>query len=145
MIVEANKKSIHRLIMASASSKVPPKLSDQKCYADWVRLISLWSKLTDLDNTKRGPAIVMSLSGKALETVLELTDLEISADDGPTRIISRLDNIFKKDDLTSKFSDFESFESYKRSNETSIQEFLAEFDRKHSTLKNTELPFLMTC
>ena len=129
------KKSIHRLIMASASSKVPPKLSDQKCYADWVRLISLWSKLTDLDNTKRGPAIVMSLSGKALETVLELTDLEISADDGPTRIISRLDNIFKKDDLTSKFSDFESFESYKRSNETSIQEFLAEFDRKHSTLK----------
>ena len=121
--------------MASASSKTAPKLSEYKHYKDWVRITKIWVNLSNLDNTKKGPAIVMSLEGKALESVFELSDDEISAADGPSKIIAKLDTIYKRDELTQKFDDLEAYENYKRSSDTNIQDFIAEFDRRYAAIK----------
>ena len=51
--------------MATASNKTPPQLSKFKSYGDWVRLVKIWTKFTDLAPEKQGPALVMSLTGKA--------------------------------------------------------------------------------
>ena len=63
--------------MATAN-KAPPNFSKAKSYSDWIRFVRLWTKFTDLDPTRQGPAIVMTLEGKALDTILELDDSEIS-------------------------------------------------------------------
>ena len=122
--------------MASVGSvKRPPLLSQQKSYTDWVRLLNLWAKCTTLDADKQGPSIVMTLEGKALDAVLELTDDELAHADGVKNIITKLDPIFKKDELNEKFSDLESFDSYKRNSSTGMQEFIAEFDKLFSKIK----------
>ena len=121
--------------MATASNKVPPQLSNFKSYNDWVRLVKIWTRFTDLDEAKQGPALVMSLSGKALEAILELEDADISAKNGVKSIINKLDALYKKDELHEKFKDLENFESFKRSSDTSIQQFIVDFDQRYNKVK----------
>ena len=125
--------------MASASNKVPPKLSNFKNYSDWVRMVNIWTKFTDLDKVKQGPALVMSLSGKALETILELEDTIITGENGVKHILNKLDIIYKKDELHEKFQDLENFESYKRTSETNIHDFLIEFDQRYTKLRKYQI------
>ena len=121
--------------MASATNKVPPQISNFKNYSDWVRMVNIWTKFTDLHKTKQGPALVMSLSGKALEAILELEDSVISSENGVKQILNKLDTIYKKDELHEKFVDLENFESYKRTPEMSIHDFLIEFDQRYNKLR----------
>ena len=121
--------------MATASSKKPPLLSHQKSYSDWVRLVNIWSKFTDLNAEKQGPALVMALEGKALDAILELTDDEIASARGVKRILEKLDSIYKKDKLNEKFTDLECFESFKRQATQGVSEFIAEFDKLHVRAK----------
>ena len=121
--------------MDSPSNKCPPKLANHKVYADWVRLLKLWEQFTDLDKKRQGPAVVISLSGKALDSVLELEDEKIASEDGIKNILVKLDTIYKKDELNEKFQDLEKFEDLKRLSTTSINDFIADFDRKYSCLK----------
>lgn len=121
--------------MATATNKVPPQLSNFKSYSDWVRMVNIWTKFTDLNKTKQGPAVVMSLSGKALESILELEDGVISSENGVKKILDKIDTIYKKDELHEKFLDLESFESYKRTPEMGIHDFLIEFDQRYNKLR----------
>lgn len=121
--------------MATASNKIPPQLSKSKSYSDWVRLVKLWTKFTDLDKGKQGPALVMTLQGKALDSILELSDEQISSEQGVDRIILKLNDLYKKDELNEKFEDLEKFESYKRDPETSMQQFMIDFDQNYNKLR----------
>ena len=121
--------------MATASHKIPPQLSKSKSYSDWVRLVKLWTKFTDLDKGKQGPALVMTLQGKALDSILELSDEQISSEQGVDRIISKLNDLYKKDELNEKFEDLEKFESYKRDPDTSMQQFMIDFDQNYNKLR----------
>ena len=49
-----------------------PLLSNSKSYTDWLKLIHIWSNLTNLEAEKQGPAIVLSLEGDAQDVILEL-------------------------------------------------------------------------
>ena len=117
--------------MATASNKVPPQHSNFKSYNDWVCLINIWTKFTDLEPERQGPALVMSLSGKALEAILELDDKDISSKDG-VKLVEKLNILYKKDELHEKF---QNFESYRRASDTNIQQFLIEFDQRYHKLK----------
>ena len=65
--------------MAAASNKTPSLFNKSKNYSDyWVCLVKLWTKFTDLEPARQGPALVMSLEGKALDTVSELDDKDIT-------------------------------------------------------------------
>ena len=99
--------------MATAN-KAPPNFSKAKSYSDWIRFVRLWTKFTDLDPTRQGPAIVMTLEGKALDTILELDDSEISGKEGVNKIINSLSNLYKIVKLNEKFKDLEKFEPRKR-------------------------------
>ena len=117
--------------MASTSyNKAPPLLSSCKTYADWKKLIHIWTELTSLDKKKQGPALVLTLEGKAQEAALELSQEDITDEDGVEQILTRLDKIYEKDKLTEKFNAIERFEGYKRVKESTIREFLVEFDKR---------------
>ena len=79
----------------------------------------------------------MSLSGKALEAILELDDkiYQISNQDGFKPIVEKLNILYKKDELHEKFQDLEDLESYKRASKTNIQQFLIAFDQRYHKLK----------
>ena len=121
--------------MATASSKVPPQLRNFKSYNDWVRLVNIWTIFSDLKTERQGLELVMSVSGKAFEAILELDDKDISSKDGVKLIVEKLNILYKKDELHEKFEDLENFESYRRASDTNIQQILIEFDQRYHKLK----------
>ena len=119
---------------SASYNKAPPLLSASKSYSDWKKLINLWQTFTTLEKAKQGPALVLSLEGKAQEAALELDSKDISGEDGVKAVLIKLDKIYEKDKLIEKYNAIEKFETYKRSKETSIRDFLAEFDKRlHKT------------
>jgi len=115
--------------MASKNSKTPPSLKQCKSYDDWTKMINMWRVFTDLPKEKQGPALFLSLEGEAQDAVLELDEKEIIKDTGVETIIKRLDRLFKKDSVITKYLALEKFESFKRPPDMSIQTFLNEFKK----------------
>ena len=122
---------------SASYNKAPPLLSPSKTYSDWKKLINIWTELTTLDKKKQGPALVLTVEGMAQEAALELSQDQITAENGVKHIlVVRLDKIYEKDKLTEKFNAIEKFESYKRTKENMIREFLVEFGKKLHRVKN---------
>ena len=109
--------------MASNSSKTSPSLSKCKTYEDWLKLIKVWRRFTDLPKERQGSALVLSLEDEALDAVLEIDDEEIAKEDGVDAIIERLNRLFKKDSTITKYQALEAFETFRRPSNMSIQSF----------------------
>ena len=118
-------------IMA-ANIKAPPSLSKSSSYISWLKEIEIWQTFTDLEATKQGPAIFLSLEGRARDAVLELEVKQISAADGVDKIIKKLNALYMKDKTQSAYEAYDSFESFKRPNNMPIDEFINEFERLKS-------------
>ena len=117
-------------------NKCPPLLSKSKSYKDWLKLIEIWRTFSTLEPEKQGPAIVLSLEGEAQEAILELDTATLVKKDGVDKIIARLNKIYKKDELCEKYNALESFETYKRPSNTSIRDFLTEFEKRYNKTKS---------
>ena len=53
--------------------KNPPVLSETKSYQQWSKQLNIWQmSITDVDKTKIALVVILSLSGKARETALEI-------------------------------------------------------------------------
>ena len=98
-----------------------PKMGPNVTYTDWVRMVSWWKIRTDLAADKQGLELASTLEGKALDAVLELSDDDINAATGVDKIITKLDTLYKKNELEQKIEDIEKFENFKRSDELSIK------------------------
>ena len=120
----------------AVNNKSPPSLSNSKSYSDWLKLIEVWRKFTSLEPEKQGPAIVLSFEGEAQDAILELNTNDITDKDGVNKIIKRLNHLYKKDELTEKYNALESSETYKRNSNTSIHDFLTEFEKRYNKAKS---------
>ena len=52
--------------------KNPPVLSETKSYQQWSKQLNIWQMITDFDKKKIALVVILSLSGKARETALEI-------------------------------------------------------------------------
>ncbi len=118
-----------------ASLKTPPPMRNDTSYDDWKKEIEVWKLLTDLEKEKQGPALLLSLSGKARDAALELDIVDISTDTGLATIINRLDRLFLVDRDKLAFAAYEKFESHTRSSDLSIESYLADFDHLYNNVK----------
>ena len=122
--------------MSGNSSKTPPSLSKAKNYQDWLKLIKIWRKFSDLPKEKQGPAIVLSLENEALDAVLELEEETISAENGVDTIIAKLDRIYKKDETLENYMALEAFETFKRTENMKISDYLNQFEKLFNKTKS---------
>ena len=100
--------------MASNSSKTPPSLSKCKTYEDWLKLIKVWRRFTDLPANRQGSALVLSLEDEALDALLGIDDEDIAKENGVDAIIERLNRLFNKDSTITKYQALEAFETFRR-------------------------------
>ena len=82
--------------MSQSNIRNPPLLENYKAFDEWEKSIKLWQLITDLKPEKQASAIVLSLKGKARETVLQLPYEEIAAADGVNKIVSKLGTLFMR-------------------------------------------------
>ena len=123
----------------SNTNKSPPLLKNCKTYEDWLKLLDIWCMFTSLEPEKQGPPIVLTLEGEAQDAVLELSTSVIIQKDGVKRIIDKLDNIYKKDELSEKYNALEAFEGYKRIANITMREFLTEFEKRLNKIKSFKI------
>ena len=116
--------------MASNSLKTPPSLSKYKTYEDWLKLIKIWRKFSDLPVNRQGAALVLSLEDESLDAVLEIDESDISKENGINFIIERLNRLFKKNSTVIKYQTLEAFITSKRPSNMPIQAYLNEFDKR---------------
>ena len=110
-------------------NKSPPLLSKSETYDDWIKLLSIWLKFTSLKSEKQELAIVLTLEGEAHDKVLDIHTDVISGKDGVSKIIKRLNKIYRKGELSQKYNALEAFQTYKRKGSTSMGDFLTEFEK----------------
>ena len=118
-------------IMASASSKWPPKLENDSEYEAWKKDISIWEKLTDLVEEKRALAIHLSLTGRARVASSELTVDELNGKDGVKKLIDKLDGLFLQDVGRRQFSAFHELYNLRRQDGKTMKQFICDFEHTY--------------
>ena len=127
---------------AARSIRNPPTLVDSKQYEIWKKEVELWQICCKLDKKEQGPALALSLTGKAKEAALELSVTELNADGGVKTLTDKLDGLFLKDENQRICVSLKSFEQYKREVRQSIDSFINDFERLHIIRLN---PTLLNC
>ena len=113
----------------------PPLLEDSSSFENWEKALKYWQIVSSLTSEQQGPAIVLTLKGKAQEAVLELGVKEINAKDGVDKILIKLGEIYKKDTVDTAYEAFEQFIYFKREPGMDINSFINEFERRYSKAK----------
>ena len=121
--------------MAVSNMKNPPVFKEDD-YEQWKKDIDLWSVLTDLAKAKQAISIHLSLSGRARKATSELTKAELNSDNGVKTLLDKLDRVFLQDENWRCFNAYLAFENCRRDSDTSIDEFLSEFDQRNFKLKS---------
>ena len=101
-----------------------------------------------MDDKSKASQVFLSLTGEAEDAVLQLEEEEIYSDQGFTKIIEKLDLLYKKDETLQKYQYMEKFEAYKRTSNMSIMQHIHQFDMLYNkvnkygtTLSNDLLGF----
>ena len=71
----------------------PPLLGDKE-YCQWKREVDLWQSLTELNKSKQGLALALSLEGKARKVAVAIPIEKLMAVNGVEIILLVLDNLF---------------------------------------------------
>lgn len=124
----------------AANYKNPPEMRDNLLYEDWKKELDIWLMFTDLAKERQGPAIFLTLKGKARETLLaELKPVELGTADGPAKITTALDKLYVKNASASAFNAFENFSLFRRSNTMSIKDYIIEFNLRLCKIKSHDM------
>ena len=81
-------------MMATGQLKAPPVFKEDGDYMSWKNDIEVWEMFTDIEQKKRGPAVYLSLTGKAREAVRDLKPAELGGNNGVQIILAKLDSYF---------------------------------------------------
>ena len=125
-----------------ANFKNPPKFSAETSYENWVKELKLWALCSKVEKNEQGPAVALTLEGRAKAAVLEMEIEELNAEDGLPKLIAKLDGLFLKDENQRVYAAYEEFETYSRPADMSIDDFISDFERLYNKVKayKIELP-----
>ena len=97
--------------------------------------MKLWEMATNIDKAKKAPTVFLTLEDNAKEAILEMDPATLNTENGMKLLYEKLDELYKGDENQEAFHAFESFETYKRPKEMSVEDYLIEFDRLVAELK----------
>ena len=115
-----------------------PLLLNPEFYDLWKREIQLWRLATNISPSRQAPAF-LSLTGQARTSILEMDISLLNAEDGMDKLVEKLDTLFLEDKNQSAFICFENFENYHWECNTSINDYLIQFDRHVAKLREFQI------
>ena len=121
--------------MTSSNFKAPPSLSKSSCYDDWLKEIEIWQAFTDLAAEKQGPAVFLTLEGKAREAIFNMDIEKIKGKDGVENTVTELNKLYLKDKLEMAYETYDAFERFRQPADMSIKDYINEFQRLISKTK----------
>ena len=129
----------------SNNFKNPPKLDQHDNYENWEKALKLWRLATDVPKAKQGTAVVLALTGKARDKVLELEIEQINSEAGIDLILLELAKIYKKDTIDAAYEAFEKFIKFNRDPSMNITEYINEFEKRYNKAKSHGFTLAASC
>ena len=119
--------------MAGYNIKSPPVFhpDEDDDYLSWKTDVAVWKAFTETKVEKLGPAVYLSLKGKAREAARPMKVEDLSKEGGYELIIAELDKIFLSDETSRAFCAFKEFYEYKRVSGEGFSEFIIEFEKRY--------------
>ena len=130
--------------MASKYGVTPPDLNECKTYEAYKRELSAWASVTELASKKQGNFVALSLPNKSKfgndlrERVFENLSPEVlSEENGLQRVLEFLDQELGKDAIDDVIEKWDDFDSCKKKESQSLEDFISEFEMKSNRVKAT--------
>ena len=112
----------------SVRFKCPGFKGEEKEYEDWRMKIEGWLYLTRKSVECQGLVIVQGLEGKALSVVRGLNIDVLKGKDGATKVLSKLDEFYKKERIFEINDRIAAFAAAERRKGESVKEFILRFE-----------------
>ena len=124
-----------------SSMKNPPVFNPEvdDDYSSWKRDIGIWKLFTDSKPEKIGPAVYLSLQGKAREAVRALQADKIGAANGYENVMAELDKVFLKDETTKMFYALKDFFEFRREAGMDFTAFIVEYEKRYLKVKTSQI------
>ena len=123
----------------SVDHKCPPQLTDDISYQDWKRDVTIWQLFTALEKKKQGPALYLSLQGKAKVCVRDLKPEDIGKEGGFKLILDKLDKAIEEDINYQTFSAFKTFYQFRRPGDMGMTEFIIKYESLYHQLEEFDM------
>lgn len=111
-----------------------PVLDGKTIYSDWKKRVDWWQQATSVSPEARAATLIMHMSGKPEEVAIQLNSATLSVDGGVKLLIAELDKLYEKDQTQSIFTAIDSFITYRRPKDMSMEEYIREFSQRHKNL-----------
>ena len=124
----------------------PPKfMDDASGYPDYKNKLLRWSRITKVAANKQAEYVVYNL-GDHHSGIQEKIDTALGAeiedkDDGIKKLIEFLDTIYAEDEMSMAWNKYKDFIRLKRERNQPVNEYIAEFDKKHKKAKESGCEF----
>ena len=96
--------------------------------------MEVWKLFTDTEKKKMGPAVYLTLTGRAREAVRDLKPADIGKETGLDEIIVKLDAVYLKDENTCAYVAFKEFYEFKRASGENFSEFIVKYEHLYHKL-----------
>ncbi len=124
---------------AARDYKVPPSFDEKKSYESWKNEVEIWRLVTALDKKKQALAVALSLTGRARDSALEISAVDLNTDDGMTTLLTKLDSVFLKDQKDRQYEAYTDFDRVTRENGASMQDYIVEFERRYNRMRKFQM------
>ena len=115
-----------------------PQFNENNDFDQWQNEMEIWKMVTDMPLEKQGPVTYLSLSQK-VKTQCGLTKETLAKNDGLDQLITKLRELYAASKEQSMFAAYEKFENFCRPENMKITDYINEFERMYSILKNYKI------
>jgi hypothetical protein len=131
--------------MAASKLEPPRFIDDASGYPEYKRKLQRWSRITKIAAEKQAEYVVYHLEDHP-SGIQEKIDTAIGADiaekaDGMDKLIKFLDEIYAEDEMSEAWNKYKDFIRLKREHNQPVNEFVAEFDKKHKRARESGCQF----
>lgn len=108
-------------------------------YETWKNEVNVWQLVTDLKPEKQALAVSLTLVGNARGTAMDIAAADMAKDTGMATLIEQLDKVFLRDDKDKAYEAYKNFDTFSRTEDMSMTDFIVEFDKRYNKSKKYEM------
>ena len=121
--------------------KSPPIFNPDKDddYCAWKNDVEVWQAFAKEKPRQQGPAVYLSLKGRAREAVRGISINDLKKYDGVEEIIRILEEIFQSGETTRAYHPFKDYVEYRRSRDQNFSSFAVAYEKIYREMKRYKL------